>query len=161
MGTDQIEINNCGITLLFCVGHDFEIQHLYEIYCNYDDNINEVLSYSIVGNGTEETLTVTNTSNNNFAVYGRQRLSTTNYDLSNTSILLKNNPVKEQLEFVVTGKKSLKFNYQLYSLDGKLISIGLINDQENIDVAHLVQGIYFVTIGTTNNQKQTFKFLKE
>lgn len=157
----EISTQDCGITLILCAGADFENNHLYMIYCNYDNNDPELLNYEVIGNGNNATLTITNTTNNNFAVYGRQTLSSADVDFNKTTVKLKENPVKNQLEVVIENSTFDQITYTIYSFDGKLISNTKPLENNIVNLNNFNQGLYFITFVTDENQPQTLKFIKE
>ena len=128
------------------------------IYSGSDPNL---LHYEISGTGNDAILTLTNLSNNNVAVYGRQTLSNTDVVLNKSIIKLKENPVKDQLEMVVENSSFNQITYTIYSVDGKVISSSKTLENNTIKLNNLHPGLYFVKILTDDNQTQTLKFIKE
>src|SRR5690606_27035797 len=126
----------------------------------YPGNPN-LLHYEITGTGNDAILTLTNLSNNNVAVYGRQTLSTTDVALNKSIIKLKKNPVKNQLEIVVQNASFNQISYTIYAVDGKVISSGKTLENNTINLNNLNQGLYFIKMLTDDNQTQTLKFIKE
>lgn len=128
------------------------------IYSGDEPNL---LHYEISGTGNDAILTLTNLTNNNVAVYGRQTLSTTDVALNKSIIKLKENPVKDQLEIVVQNASFNQISYTIYADDGKVISNSKTLENNTISLKNLNQGLYFIKILTDDSQTQTLKFIKE
>lgn len=157
ISNNEITTQNCSMTLADCDGHSFEVDHLYMIYCANDGNNLQTLEYQINGSNNDATLTVTNTINDNYAVYGRQALSINEYSLG-TSLKINENPVKNFLDLSLPNDlNSLIFD--IYSINGKLIKSNKITSNK-IDVEYLSSGLYFIKVFNDKSSK-TLKFVKE
>src|SRR5690606_9190070 len=132
--------------------------YFYEIILSENPTL---LQYEITGTGSDAILTITNLSNNNVAVYDRQTLSATHAAFNNSTIKLKENPIKDQLEIVVQNASFNQISYTIYAVDGKVISSGKTLENNTINLNNLNQGLYFIKMLTDDNQTQTLKFIKE
>lgn len=74
-------------------------------------------------------------------------------EITKNKINIYPNPVKSDLN--ISGLNS-KQNFQIYSINGKLVKKGETNSQTNINVSTLVKGVYILKLGDQN-----FKFIKE
>lgn len=115
--------------------------------------------YKIIGTGDNTTLVVTNLSNGNQAVYGRQALSVDDNTFGSSKISLNNNPVANTLKFSTTQDLA-NSNYEIYSITGKLIVNGYLKSN-TIDVSSLNSGLYFLKVSNETNRFKTVKFIKE
>lgn len=120
-----------------------------------------IFTYEITGTGNDAVLTLTNTHNNNVAVYGRQTLSATDLVFNKSTIKLKENPVKEQLQLKLDNQDYRQLSYTIYSIDGKCIAETKPLENNSIDVYNISPGLYFIRMETDDNKTQTLKFIKE
>jgi hypothetical protein len=54
-----------------------------------------------------------------------------------------------------------RFSYEIYSIDGKNILKGQMNENPSIKVETLESGMCFLAISFNENYRQTLKFLKQ
>lgn len=83
----------------------------------------------------------------------------------NNSALAITNPVKENIVLFNTTNNNILMNFQLYNSLGKLVfsknEILISSNEITIPVENLQNGIYFLqTLDTNNNNKKTYKILK-
>ncbi|MEY8848933.1 T9SS type A sorting domain-containing protein [Psychroserpens sp. XS_ASV72] len=135
--------------------NDFEDLYFYSVL---QSDIPSEFSFEIIGTGNDAILIITNLSNGNQVILGRQVLSVENVAFEDSSIKLKSNPVQNSLNLVVNQQQP-DLNYQIYSLDGKLVKENQLSS-ETIDVENLSSGLYFIRL-SNNNYQQTIKFIKE
>jgi hypothetical protein len=62
--------------------------------------------------------------------------------------------------FIKQNSLSLLVKYELFSIDGKFLSKGALDNDSSIDVNHLTSGIYLVKLFNEIGQIQTMKFSK-
>lgn len=100
---------------------------------------------------------VTNTFNTEFV----QTLSTTTFEPNNVAIFP--NPATDSFQIRLQNTDENLANITITDVIGKIIKTikAPIDNQMNIDVADLSQGVYFVEITTGNNLKQVKKLIKE
>jgi len=162
VNNETIKVEYITQTLVVCefgAGMNFiDGTYFYEIILSENPTL---LQYEITGTGSDAILTITNLSNNNVAVYGRQTLSTTDVAFNKSIIKLKENPIKDQLEIVVQNASFNQISYTIYAVDGKVISSGKTLENNTINLNNLNQGLYFIKMLTDDNQTQTLKFIKE
>ncbi|MEZ4802708.1 MAG: T9SS type A sorting domain-containing protein [Gelidibacter sp.] len=161
-GIDNIRIIGYGSTLAFCNNMEADIfESLYRSFlADNDSDMDILLNYDILGSGDDETLILTDQSGD-YLVYGRQTLSVSENELTNLSIGLKENPVKNELSLNVDEKLGNQLNYTIYSIDGKLIKRNQILENHIINVENLNSGMYFLLVSNESNFSQTLKFIKQ
>lgn len=130
-------------------------------HCLIDNFYNNF--YSIQNNNY--TYVLTDLSNNNYSldIYNafQQRLNFNNVNLSNDNFLhsqvkIYPNPAKDFIEI----SSNLSFDtIEIFNSLG--VKIGQSQFINSIDVSHLSQGIYFVTLKSTLNESVTIKFIKQ
>ncbi|MBR9845697.1 MAG: T9SS type A sorting domain-containing protein [Algicola sp.] len=163
-----------GIMKVFNVTENLNnCEHPIEV-CSYFSNYNHailldpntsvvldefIMNYEILGIEEDATLIITNNSNGNYAVYGRQTLSTEEVSLQNLGIELVHNPVKTQLELSINQSES-QLKYNIYSIDGKLVEEAFLRSK-SIHIEDLNSGLYFIQFTNDNKQQQTIKFIKQ
>ncbi len=100
---------------------------------------------------------ITNTFNTEFV----QTLSTTTFEPNNVAIFP--NPATDAFQIRLQNTDETLSNITITDVIGKIIKTikAPIDNQMNIDVADLSQGVYFVEITTGNNLKQVKKLIKE
>lgn len=133
---------------------DYETGLFYEILSTNNGNPT-TLDYEITGTGTNETLKLTN-ANGNFAVYGRQLLSTNSFE-TDYKISMFPNPVKDIL--TINTKIDLN-NCFLFNINGRLINNYHIDKSHKIDVSNLNSGIYFIKFISDGKEIATGKIIK-
>jgi heat shock protein HslJ len=162
INSEIIEFNYFVQTLGSCTtteSEDFnDPSYFYDIL--YPNSTTQLL-YEITGPISNQTLTLTNLSNNNVAVYGRQTLSATDVAFNKSIIKLKENPVEAQLEIVVENSSFNQISYAIYAVDGKIISSNKALVNNTINLNNLNPGLYFIKMQTDDNQTQILKFIKE
>ena len=80
----------------------------------------------------------------------------------NISLSVFPNPTTDNLSLQISDYNSAKFSYQLYDMQGKLLSNGQVTAlQTQINTASLPSATYFVNVVTQDNkQVQSFKIIK-
>ncbi len=80
----------------------------------------------------------------------------------NISLLVFPNPTEDNLTLKIRDYNNEKLSYQLFDLQGKLLSQELINAQQTqINTASLPTATYFVNVVDQENKKvQSFKIIK-
>ncbi|MBA3985584.1 MAG: T9SS type A sorting domain-containing protein [Flavobacteriales bacterium] len=164
-GSNQnFTILDSAITLLKC---DIQDNSIFEgIYFgffldSYNNHLEDPFPYVITTNGNEKTLIITNTRDD-IAIYGDQILS--NYLFENAQFSIYPNPVKNTLN-VQNQKNSLSdVSVLVFDICGKLVKFEAIeegNSNISLNVSHLINGIYFLTIKNKVGHKQILKFIKQ
>lgn len=71
------------------------------------------------------------------------------------------NPTTDILNFRFQGNVSFPFDWviEVFSSDAKKLNVPINNQDHTVSLANLANGIYFITIGTTQN-RQVFKVVK-
>ncbi|MCK7591119.1 T9SS type A sorting domain-containing protein [Subsaxibacter sp. CAU 1640] len=150
-----------GRTLAQCNDIDAD---LYESsnFSFFDDypNSYSILDFNISNSGDDEILVLTD-EDGDFLTYGRQTLSVIDRDFNETSIRLIENPVFNSLQLKFVENLGNVFNYKIYSIDGKLIKSGNLNDSNDINVEDLNSGLYFLDIIDKSAYRQQLKFIKK
>ena len=82
----------------------------------------------------------------------------TQNDLS-ARITLYPNPASTALRLSATDVELASAT--VYSSNGALVGVYLINEESNISVAHLPAGLYLITIKTVNGEQAQMRFVKE
>ena len=163
-GTDELVILGFTSSLAICDDNDGNIyESSYRSFFNdydSDPNTTVILNYLISGSGNNETLVLTD-SNGDFLTYGRQVLSVTDIDSNNTSISIKENPVKENILLVSNFNEFEDLSYQVFSMEGKLILNGKLHDNKTVNVSGLDSGMYLIRINSAKNYYETLKFVKK
>lgn len=70
------------------------------------------------------------------------------------------NPTAEQVWIQVNSKGIENLNYQLYDIQGKLLSENKFEIQTTISLKKLREGIYFLRLYSENKKIKTFKIIK-
>jgi|GEM_PF-4449556 len=153
--SNSVTFINFGHTLADC--HPFENSYL--LFFNESIDAPMLLSYSISGLGNDESLVITD-QDGDYIVYGRQALSVSENEFNKLSIRLKENPVKDELILNRNTIQGSKFNAQILSIDGKVITKNQVLENNIINVSYLNAGIYFLKFTTENNFNQILKFIK-
>lgn len=82
----------------------------------------------------------------------------TNIDLK---LLVYPNPTSDFLRLIIDKNQSDGLFYQLYDLNSKLLIDKKINSSKtNIEMAHLANAIYFLSVFQGNQKIKTFKIIK-
>jgi len=156
----SIRFGYFGRTLAQC--NDIEAD-LYESsnFSFFDDYPNSfsILDFIISNSGDEETLVLTD-EDGDFLTYGRQTLSITDRDFNEASIRLIENPVFNSLQLQLSENLGNEFSYKIYSIDGKLIKGGNLNNSNEINVESLNSGFYFLDIINNSGFRHQLKFIK-
>jgi hypothetical protein len=84
-------------------------------------------------------------------------LGTESFDFSST-IKIYPNPIKNF--FTVNIDNIQNSTYEIYDLNGKILSKGSVENLNPIDISYFQKGFYFLNI-KTENFKKTFKLIKE
>lgn len=147
----SIDINFFIQTLVMCNGDTFE-----PVYFGILGNdITNFFDYTI--NLTDETLTMIDLLGEKL-VYGRQVLSTEEVNASENSLKVYPNPAKNEL-YIQGITTNSTITYSIYSLLGNTIISENSLKQNNINVAGLKAGIYFLKI-TQKGKNYIKKFIK-
>ena len=67
------------------------------------------------------------------------------------------NPARETL-IIESDPSSIGKTYTIYSIMGKEISTGNLTSQNAINIEHLSDGVYFISL--SEEAKQTYRFIK-
>ncbi|WP_299336883.1 T9SS type A sorting domain-containing protein [uncultured Psychroserpens sp.] len=118
------------------------------------------LNYEITGTGDDMSLVITNLSNGNVAVYGRQVLSIDDNYAQPFQIQLKENPVNNTINLISSQSLLTEHTYELFSITGQLIASGNLNTDQ-IDISQLKSGLYFLKVFNKAKSSETIKFIKE
>jgi hypothetical protein len=80
----------------------------------------------------------------------------------NISLTAFPNPTEDNLTLQISENNNEKLNYQLFDMQGKLLSNGeIIAQQTRINTANLPSSTYFISVVNEKNIKiQTFKIIK-
>ncbi len=81
---------------------------------------------------------------------------TSTEEISENKLLIKENPVKSQL--IIEGNSTLSFQYNIYSISGKLELNGNSSIGEEINVSSLTNGVYIFKINS-EGKNTTLKFI--
>jgi len=81
-------------------------------------------------------------------------LSTTDEELTTKNIKIYPNPSSDFIQ--ISGLTKAE-NYRIYNVIGKEVNNGIISDNEEMDVQHLTEGLYFLKFENGN----TLKFMKK
>jgi hypothetical protein len=112
-------------------------------------------TYTITGTGNDAILTFTNPDSDTL-VYGRQTLSTQNFNLDSTLKIITDTS-SNQLKLI---GNNTDLSYTIYSTSGKaLITNGKLNNN-TIPLSNLNSGLYFLRLTNENNKSAIFKFIK-
>ena len=71
------------------------------------------------------------------------------------------NPVKDNLNISITNSNQTSFNIYIYNLVGELVLSKEIGTNNNVNVAYLSKGVYFIKLMNNNSTIVTKKFIKE
>lgn len=83
-----------------------------------------------------------------------------NQELEEINFIVYPNPVKNKLN--IQTKKLEKFEYVIYTIDGKTVKKGKSNlEQTSIDLAELPSGMYLIEIYSDSDQKAIYKLIKK
>jgi hypothetical protein len=116
------------------------------------------LSYTIVEDGEEAVLTITN-SNGDTAVFSNRVLSTGDFK-TKSAFSLYPNPLNNVLNISTVNGKSYKFT--IYDATGKIMLTKEINTafKAKVDVKHLPSGMYFAKLTTNGVSVYNKKLVK-
>lgn len=159
-GIDKIRLLGFGFTLSICNQNGASLEESYFSFFSEAQTGTMLLTYAISGSDDNEFMTL-NDQNGDFVTYGRQTLSVSENEHHQLSFRLKENPVKNELFLESNEALRTNLNYQIYSIDGKLVLRNKLLNTNSIDVNKLNSGLYFLVISSENNFKQTFKFAKQ
>jgi len=148
---NNIHLLDFSPTLGFCES-DYESEY-FNIIGFPPNNFSE---FEIINNGT--TLNVTDLLGARL-VFGDEPLSISENEINALQITLKNNPVTTEIN-LSTSRSGSELNYQIYSIDGKLVKNSILNS-ESINVDDLNSGLYFIRFFNNSEQTQTIKFIKQ
>lgn len=158
--TQSFTMKNFSSTLSLCDTSEedtFEINYFSNVLIDgFDDEIE--LQYDLSGTGDDATLIITNPTNGNQAIYGRQALSLEENAFLSLSVTLNQNPVDHLLSF--TSNNVSNDHYEVYTITGKLLSKGILSSN-TINVSQLPSGLYFLKIFNDQNNFETLKFIKK
>lgn len=159
-GLNNIRVLSISYTLAICQQSGGSFEESYLSFFADSNSGDMLLNYSITGSGDDETLILTD-EDGDYLVYGRQTLSVNENTFNNFSIRLKENPVSTELKLNVRQALGNRFNYTINSIEGKQILKEELLGNHVINVDGLKSGMYFLTIQSNNNHRQTLKFIKD
>ncbi|WCO03066.1 T9SS type A sorting domain-containing protein [Psychroserpens ponticola] len=148
---NAIQLLDFSPTLAFCTS-DYEDEY-FSIVGEISNNFSE---FEITNNGM--TLTMTDLLGARL-VFGDEPLSILENEKSALHISLIKNPVASEINLSISQSVN-KLNYQIYSIEGKLIKEAHLNS-DSINVETLNSGLYFIRFSNNEQQVQTIKFIKQ
>lgn len=129
----------------------------FSIFYFWDEDevlIKNPFTYTLETDGENYTLTIENVDGD-YAVYGDQQLSTTEFE--NIDFSVYPNPVSGTLH-IVNNENVIKTS--IYSITGQQMAV--FNDAvKEIDVRQLQNGLYFLVLEKPGGKEQAVKFVKE
>lgn len=79
----------------------------------------------------------------------------------NANVSLFPNPTNEYVVLSVEGNNAENLNFQLYDIDGKLLSSGkMISKETSISMKEYASATYFIKVINNNNESKNFKIIK-
>ncbi|EPR73691.1 hypothetical protein ADIWIN_1328 [Winogradskyella psychrotolerans RS-3] len=162
---DKIDIATFTPTTNVCEpSSDFENAY----FSMFSDDSANTFGFEIINNGENLILTSISddggrSTNDNSKVlsFSKQVLSVNDFDYKANSISIVKNPVEDQL--LLNFGDNLTFQnlkYTIFNLEGKLIFTSELT-KANIDVNHLLSGVYFINFSDSNKTLTTLKFVKK
>ncbi|MBU2927208.1 META domain-containing protein [Winogradskyella psychrotolerans] len=162
---DEINIDSFTPTTNICEpSSDFENAYFSILS---DESVN-TFGFEIINNGENLILTsITDdegrSANDNSKVlsFSKEALSVNDFDYNANSIRIVKNPVEDQILLNFDDNLSFQnLKYTIFNLEGKLIFTSELTTT-NIEVHHLLSGLYFINFSDSNNTLTTLKFVKK
>lgn len=152
--TSSFIMRNMAWLLNECFSTDAEYFEM--AYVNFFSFDEDIFTYEITGNGSESILTISN-GYGAALTYGRQALSTNSFTQPRTQLItdLSQNKLRLISDIILA-----KTSYTIYDISGRPITSGDLNASKSISIHSLSSGIYILKIQTSQNQSESFKFLK-
>ena len=154
---NKIGITEYSHTFEGCDNSDsaYDYYWAYDIFLN-DESVPIVLDYTITGTGNDAILVLMDFEGD-FAVYGRQTLSSPDHQLA-AGLKMSPNPANDAIKISYEGAIET-IDYQIFDINGKEIISSKLEASKLIDIRRLQAGIYFLKLKSGNLSK-TSKFVK-
>ena len=147
-------IRDIGWTLSFC---DIADQAIFETsYMNFFNLNEDIYTFEMTGSGSDAMLTIYN-GNEVELNYGRQALSINSFTAKKTKLITDISNHRLQL---ISVTPLVNNPYSIYDISGRLITSAYIDGSNNIEIDILASGSYVLKIMNSQNQTESFKFLK-
>lgn len=160
VGTSEFTVQDFAVLAGGCYDSE-ENEDFNNLYINiyWIENIEGTFLYTIVENGANKTLTITNSSGDE-AIYGNMLLTTE--DHFTPSFTIYPNPTGKKV-FIQKGYNTTINNLKILDINGRLIYSfsQFISEVPAINVQSLKNGIYFITIEDEQSRVITKRFIKE
>ncbi|SDI40058.1 META domain-containing protein [Winogradskyella thalassocola] len=142
-------------TLLMCepnAAGSFEMSYIQSL-----SNIPEdIFTFEITGSGSDAMLTIYN-SNGSELNYGRQTLSINSFTEQKTKLITD---VSNHILQLISDVPLVNNPYAIYDISGRLMTSADLDESQNIEIGTLASGSYILKIISSQNQTESFKFLK-
>ncbi len=130
---------------------DFELDITLFFWGGADDHT--FYSYHFGNEEEADTLNVYNPRSEDWSIVG------INYPMHKLNIKVYPNPVQQTL-YIQSAKENVK-TIKIFNINGQEVMKLTGDIQNEIEVAHLMKGVYFLEIETINNRKGVSKFIKQ